>query len=132
MYFLERPVWNFVVGVGLGSQTAQERDAHLELQCVAAFAEAEQGSGLLVGVILGTVGSDAVAFPCSCFAEGLVCFGIEVDGVCPAVVPASTDACVAAYFMVGENLYFRTNKLLCFPCIGYRAFSQKETGINSQ
>ena len=132
VYLLERPVGNFVVCIGFGPQTAQEGDSYFKLQRMAVALEAEQGTGLLVGIILGAVCSDAVAFPGGRFTEGLVGLCIEVHGVGPAVVPTSTDAGVTAYLVVGEDLYFGTDKLLCLACIGYRAFAQEEACVNGQ
>ena len=64
--------------------------------------------------------------------ERLVCFRIEVYGIGTPVVPTATDTGIAGDFMVGDDLYFGTDELLRFACIGYGAFSQEESGINSQ
>ena len=83
-------------------------------------------------IVLRAVGSEAVAFPRSPFAEGAVGFGIKVNRIGTPVVPSATNAGISAHFPVGQYLYLRANKLLSLARIGYRTFAQEETGIDGK
>ena len=83
-------------------------------------------------IVLRAVGSDAVAFPRSPFAEGAVGFGIKVNRIGTPVIPSATNAGISAHFTVGKYLYLRANKLLSLARIGYRTFAQEETGIDGK
>lgn len=83
-------------------------------------------------IVLRAVGSEAVAFPRSPFAEGAVGFGIKVNRIGTPVVPSATNAGISAHFPVGQYLYLRAHKLLGLACVGHRTFAQEETSVDGQ
>ena len=132
MHFLERPVGNVGTGIVLGTLAAQERDADFQLHHRVSLGKTEQGAGFLIRIELGAFVGYLASFPCAALGERLVGFGVKVNRIGASVVPASPDSGIAAHFMVGQDSYFRTYELLGFTCIGHGAFSQEETGIDSQ
>ena len=120
------------MGIVLCPLAAQEGNTYFQLYYRISFGKAEQGTRLLIRVELGTFVGDVISFPRAALDERLVGFGVKVNRIGASVVPASPDSGIAAHFMVGQDFYFRTYELLGFTCIGHGAFSQEETGIDSQ
>ncbi len=73
-----------------------------------------------------------------CALPGYVCFNggiehsVEVYRIGGAIVPPTAYTAIATNFGIGNDLYFRTNKLLCFAAIGHGLLAQKETRVDLQ
>ncbi len=73
-----------------------------------------------------------------CALPGYVCFNggiehsVEVYRIGGAIVPPTAYTAIATNFGIGNDLYFRTNKLLCFAAIRHGLLAQKETRVDLQ